>query len=103
MIKLEIFNPDKSLYWTEHFKSEKQLNAWLDEEKTRPYWNKEFTTVITDNRPSAADELQRQLEIEERQDRARSAARDFKALEVNNLRTIDDIKQAIALIKNIFA
>lgn len=45
---LNIYNEDGSLYWKEHFNKQEDLNKWLDEEKTRPYWNKNFTTEIID-------------------------------------------------------
>lgn len=43
MIKLTIFNPDLSVYWIESFNNQIDAHKWLDEEKTRPYWNNEFT------------------------------------------------------------
>jgi hypothetical protein len=46
---LIIKNADGSIYWTENFNSKRELNGWLNEEKTRPYWKKEFTTEIIDN------------------------------------------------------
>lgn len=39
MTKLVINNADGSHYWTEHFNSQDEANAWLAEEKTRPYWD----------------------------------------------------------------
>ena len=48
MYKLEILNPDGSVYWTEHFNDEASANAWLTEEQTRPYWNSEFTHTLSD-------------------------------------------------------
>lgn len=40
MIILTITRSDGSLYWVEHFNSIEAGQAWLSEEKTRPYWNK---------------------------------------------------------------
>jgi hypothetical protein len=44
--KLTIKNPDNSVYWVEHFKTEAEKNKWLAEEQTRPYWNPSFTTEV---------------------------------------------------------
>lgn len=46
-LKLEIKRPDGSIYWVEHFSKTSDLNKWLATEKTRKYWNKEYTTVIS--------------------------------------------------------
>ena len=43
---LKIYNKDNSIYWTEHFNSKKELDIWLEEEKTRPYWKEEFVCNI---------------------------------------------------------
>jgi hypothetical protein len=51
MFKLNIYNPDLSLYWTESFNSLNALNKWLQEEQTRPYWKPGFTTEIIDQTP----------------------------------------------------
>lgn len=51
MFKLIINKKDGSPYWTEHFNSEAELNKWLTEEKTRKYWNKDYTTQILDLTP----------------------------------------------------
>ncbi len=51
MIKLEILNADGSLYWTEHFNNLNDQIAWLEEEKTRPYYKSDFTTIVTDLTP----------------------------------------------------
>jgi len=45
---LNIYNEDGSLYWKEHFNKQEDLDKWLDEEKTRPYWNANFATEIID-------------------------------------------------------
>lgn len=45
-LQLKIYKPDGSIYWIEHFNSTTELQRWLDEEKTRPYWNPEYTHEI---------------------------------------------------------
>lgn len=49
MVVLRIFNTDQTLYWTAHFNSKKECDAWLAEEQTRPYWKIGFTVDIEDN------------------------------------------------------
>ena len=63
MIILTIFNPDSSIYWVEYFNDIDLCNNWLNEEKTRPYWNPEFTHTIEDKRPSAEEIAEKEAEI----------------------------------------
>lgn len=51
MFKLIINKKDGSPYWTEHFSTEEALNKWLAEDKTRKYWDPEYTTQIIDITP----------------------------------------------------
>lgn len=51
MFKLTIRKQDGSTYWVEHFNTEAELHRWLDEEKTRPYWDRQYTTEIEDITP----------------------------------------------------
>jgi hypothetical protein len=51
MFELTIKNPDGSQYWKEHFNTLADANKWLNEEKTRKYWQAGFTTQIVDNTP----------------------------------------------------
>lgn len=46
MIRLTIKNPDGSLYWQTHFGSQEDCLAWLEVEKTRPYWKEDFQIEI---------------------------------------------------------
>lgn len=63
MIVLTIFNPDKSIYWVEHFNDMDFCNKWLEEEKTRPYWNAEFTYSIEDKRPTPEQIAQQEAQV----------------------------------------
>ncbi len=45
-IKLEIKKKDNSPYWLEHFNDLESANKWIEEEKTRPYWDSEYTYEI---------------------------------------------------------
>lgn len=51
MIKLTILNPDNTIYWTESFNDKESQEKWLLEEKTRPYWNKDFVCDIEEILP----------------------------------------------------
>ena len=45
-LKLYIKRQDLSVYWVEYFSSISDLNRWLDEEKTRPYWDTTYVCSI---------------------------------------------------------
>ena len=47
-VTVKVFKGDGSPYWTDHFNDVASANKWLDEEKTRKYWDSSFTTSITD-------------------------------------------------------
>ena len=52
MIKVEIKNPDGSLYWEESFNFRSEANDWLEEEKTRPYWkHDQYSTPLPGETP----------------------------------------------------
>lgn len=52
--ELKIKNPDGSPYWLERFNSKADLNRWLKEEQTRPYWKKDFQVEVVDNTEALA-------------------------------------------------
>lgn len=58
---LNIYNEDGSLYWKEHFNDEKDLEKWLEEEKTRPYWNQKFKIDIQEISLLNKDEIEKQI------------------------------------------
>ena len=43
-LKIKYANGD--IYWIEHFNDLMQLDAWLVEEMTRPYWDPSWTSEI---------------------------------------------------------
>lgn len=51
MLTLIIRHSDTSIYWQEYFNTLSDLQKWLKEEQTRPYWKQEYTTEIMDNTP----------------------------------------------------
>lgn len=46
MISLTLKRKDGSTYWQMHFNSQDECDKWLNEEKTRPYWDNEFVSEI---------------------------------------------------------
>jgi len=82
VIKLVIKHKDGSIYWTEHFNDREACDAWLKEERTRPYWDPKFKVEIEDN-----SEAQKK-EQEEAFDRmkGRASARESAILELKELR-----------------
>lgn len=63
MIQLKILNPDGSLYWREHFNDEESALKWLEEEKTRKYWNEKFTHSLVFLGPTPEEIEQRKQSI----------------------------------------
>jgi hypothetical protein len=51
MFKLTILRQDNTIYWVEHFNTQVELDVWLTEEQTRPYWDITFITQIDDLTP----------------------------------------------------
>lgn len=41
-LKLKIKKADGSIYWIAYFHGMANLDAWLIEEQTRPYWNPSY-------------------------------------------------------------
>lgn len=77
---LKILNPDGSMYWQEHFNSEKDLDTWLAEEKTRPYWNQDFICEVETIELPQIDEEQIKKAIEDKEIKRKSAIDKLKAL-----------------------
>lgn len=47
-IQLTIKRTDGSVYWVENFADLNEKDKWLNEEMTRPYWDKTYTTEVVD-------------------------------------------------------
>lgn len=45
--KLVIKRANGTVYWAEQFNSQAELNKWLAEEKTRPYWDAAWSVEIS--------------------------------------------------------
>lgn len=44
--RLTIYKADGSVYWVEHANRREDVERWLSEEQTRPYWDPSYTHVI---------------------------------------------------------
>lgn len=92
--ELKIFHADQTIYWEQGFDSEAELEKWLAEEQTRPYWRKDFIVEKTDN------SLQVEQEKEAERVKAEEAFQkqvDLKAeiLEIKNKKnkTLEDLSE----------
>lgn len=94
MFKLTIKHEDGSVYWTEHFSSMDDLNKWLDEEKTRHYWDKDFTTQVEDltQPPLSSEQL---AEIQSKKEEIVLARDNVKDIDLTKINSIDDIKSLL--------
>jgi hypothetical protein len=72
--ELNILHADGSKYWSEGFDSRLELNKWLNAEKTRTYWKKDFKIEIVDN-SAAVDQVEK-----DQKDRADKAIADRKVI-----------------------
>ena len=52
MFRLVITKESGEHYWTEHFEHRADLDAWLEEERTRVYWDPKFEITILDLTPT---------------------------------------------------
>jgi len=63
--ELTILKGDGEKYWFEGFDSERELTKWLEAEKSRPYWSKEFKVEIVDNSKIFEDKAKAEAEAAE--------------------------------------
>lgn len=80
MITLTIFKKDGSVYWVEHFNSKAEADKWIAEEKTRPYYGKDWTVEIVE--PAPASEVKPDF----------AAMRQAKKAELKSLNTVAEIR-----------
>lgn len=64
MVKIVITRKDGSVYWTEAFNSMQEATAWVDEERTRPYWDPDFVVDIQDGTAEAEEQMRKARETE---------------------------------------
>ena len=54
MVEILIKRQDDSIYWQMWTNTLAEAEAWVTEEKTRPYWDETYVVTITDNTPAEA-------------------------------------------------
>lgn len=105
MKKLEIKNPDGSIYWTEHFNNLEMAEKWIDEEKTRPYWKAEFSYSIIDE--GLREKTQEEIETEKSVIAERFAAKEQrkstrKAIDWSKTMTVKQLQDVVkALVEDV--
>lgn len=103
-VKLIIKNADGSPYWKENFDSQEKCDAWLDEEKTRPYWKSDhiIETEVTPDPPPPTEAELAAIEAEKvERDQNRQA---LKGLKKADLIDVDACAKAIMrIVKHLMA
>lgn len=97
MHKLEIFNPDGSLYWTMEFNSLDELDKWLGEEKTRPYWKADFTYKKT-----PVEKLAQPVDGSVVQ-KSKEARLQLSALKPGDIKDLNDVEQVLLTFKKLLS
>lgn len=109
MVTLTIKYSDGSMYWQMFFNTMNECNKWLNEEKTRPYWNntksgigKEiWTTEIIDLTPTPKTPEEIEAERKAAQDKQNEIAlakANVSRIDPATLLTLPDIKDAVTKI-----
>ena len=99
MIKLEIKKEDGSLYWKEHFNNQSDCDKWLDEEKTRPYWDSGFTYTSKEiDKPDPVKEQENQAKQDLKEQKRQSIITELKSLDWSSVKTIADLKSVFRLL-----
>jgi hypothetical protein len=69
---MTIKKQDGSVYWVEFFPDDISATKWIDEEKTRTYWNKTYTveleTIISETAVESAEEIARKAAVKKAKD-----------------------------------
>lgn len=99
MVILRIFNNGETLYWTAHFNSKKECDAWLAAEQTRPYWKSDFTVVIEDNTAEEeANAVLSQTIISQKTSEKAQAKEELLLLKVKSSLSQEEAAKALNLI-----
>jgi hypothetical protein len=93
---LTILKANGSVYWTEGFDTRNELDKWLEVEKTKFYWKRNFTVQIQDNKAEveAAEKAAREefKLAKQKKVQLRQALADLKK---KPAKTIEDLNQAV--------
>jgi hypothetical protein len=93
VVTVTIKKPDGSTYWVEHFNEPARAQAWVDDEKKRPYWKPTFTVEVDDR---TAEEntaaAQRRAQIEKWIGDREAAIQQLRNLDPSTITTIAQVK-----------
>lgn len=96
MVTLIITHADDSPYWKEYFDTLPACNAWLSEERTRPYWKQDFKIQIIDTTADeAVKEQQRKDQLKQESDARLQLINDIKALKQKKGKSLSDISDML--------
>lgn len=93
MVEIEILKGDGSSYWTMQTNTRTEMDAWISEEQTRPYWKPDFTFEITE----IPDRVPTQGELDKRSTLVQKRS-ELSALVKSDMTNISDVKDAILKI-----
>lgn len=98
---MTIKNADGSTYWTDYFNEQKSAMAWIDEEKTRPYWKDDFTVFFEPLKTS--DLTDEQIEAEKNKDLAKAQSRKDRMIALKAIAwpTVDTVAELKAIVKTL--
>ncbi len=98
--KLDITNPDGTHYWTEFFNDKESADKWLEEEKTRPYWNVGNTYEILEEAKHVAtqEEIQAEDDSKVKIKKIKDAKDALKNIDIDGATTIAKLKVIVKLL-----
>lgn len=100
MIKLTIYKEDKSVYWVSYFNTMDECNAWLEVEKTRPYWVDSYYYAIEDHTAPPVSEAEKEQIKDREEKRVKSKVKLKAILSENNLK-LEAIEEALKHLINL--
>jgi len=99
MFELKILKPKGVVYWKQNFYSMDDLNKWLEIEKSRPYWNPNFTIDIVDNSEKVLEKRRRvEAEIMAQEKKHKELKKSLKEFKKRPVNTADQCADAIKTI-----
>jgi len=102
MVNLKIKKANGEIYWVENFNTKKECDKWLAEEKTRPYWKKDFTFEIEDKTEEINNaQIAGKALFEQKRLSLETAKDSLKKLKKDKLKTVADCIKAIEGIMDV--
>lgn len=99
MYVVTIKNTDQSLYWKEEFYDKATGDKWLNEEKSRPYWIKDFIVEILDDSQKEVDRINAENAALAANESARRARiQQIKSLKEKPSKNQKDLEEILGLL-----